>query len=332
MPTLSPLELRNKIFDAIKLSGWQAFPVSASAQQPYKLLLFPNDNEPGLALNVYIWNVTHGGKGRDPNEYRIQMHGKEIQQPPDYVSLLLGWWDDGSVFVGYDIEAHGGKLAKSPSAQVRIETLRDAAHGGMAAQTKDNEIVVAFRPELFVDYVLSHGSLHTFGKTEESITFLNEVMNPDRKADESLFEEVAEPRRVVARTINKKVRDVSFQRRVLTAYSNQCAFCGLQMRLVDAGHILPVASEGSTDDTHNGMCMCPLHHRAYDAGIITISDEYETLTSARRLRDLRDLGLDSGMDEFVGNLKAIIHVPPDKRDRPHRDFVRKANRLRGWET
>src|ERR1700761_5831237 len=64
-----------------------------------------------LLVQVYIWNITHGGKNRSADEYRIQATGvSQFNPKANARNLVLGWWDDIGVFAGWDIRQHRGPL------------------------------------------------------------------------------------------------------------------------------------------------------------------------------------------------------------------------------
>lgn len=181
----------------------------------------------------------------------------------------------------------------------------------------DDEIAVAFRPDFFVDYVTNLESIHNFGESALDVKTLENVV--EKTSDETFnindadIEQISIPRQSVARTVTQKIRQAGFKRRVLTAYSNQCAFCSIQLKLIDAAHIVPVAQPDSTDFTSNGISLCPLHHRAYDNSLITINENYETLINEDKLDNLRTIGHDGGMKKFIDDLRPIIHIPPAKK-------------------
>ena len=286
-------------------------------------------------LRIYIWNLTHGGKTRSRDEYRIQVKVDRFEQVSGQKTLVLGWSDELGVFAGFDVRKHSGRLGYSSSIQVSLETLRKATINGISAHDKGNrEVAVAFLPEFFADYVRNLELLHDFGESAQDLsaleTVLEQVADEEQVFDEGEIDRFSVKRRTVVRTITQRVREASFQRRVLTAYSSQCAFCSLQLKLVDAAHIVPVAQEDSTDETSNGMTLCSLHHRAYDNALITIDESFQTLVNRRKMDYLRDIGHDGGMEQFVRNLRPIIYLPPAARDRPHRDYIRQSNQLRGW--
>jgi putative restriction endonuclease len=84
----------------------------------------------------------------------------------------------------------------------------------------------------------------------------------------------------------RRVRDKTFRELVLRAYGYQCAVCGLDTRLdgravgLDAAHVHWHANFGP-DVVENGLCLCPLHHKALDLGLIGLSEERILLVSSR---------------------------------------------------
>ncbi len=126
------------------------------------------------------------------------------------------------------------------------------------------------------------------------------------------------------------MREKSFTKRILTAYGNQCAFSGMQLKLVDAAHILPVSEPTSTDDTSNGIALSALYHRAFDRGLVTLNEQYQIIVHDKKLEQLKEIGFDGGINTFKDLLRPIIIVPPAVNDRPNANFITEANRLRGW--
>ncbi|MFZ1043507.1 MAG: HNH endonuclease [Anaerolineales bacterium] len=131
--------------------------------------------------------------------------------------------------------------------------------------------------------------------------------------------------------MSKKLRDVSFRKRVLTAYSFHCAACGIQLRLVEAAHIIPVNHDNSTDETRNGLALCALHHKAYDQALITVLDDYFLQVNHNQAAELQKQALSDGLAKFTKDLRPIIVLPPAVSDRPHAEYIRIANSIRGWK-
>jgi putative restriction endonuclease len=160
---------------------------------------------------------------------------------------------------------------------------------------------------------------------------LEEVSEQSLEFNTQLIEQISKQRQVAVIQLNKKLRDTSFKARVLNAYGNKCAFSGLQLKLVDAAHILPVSYDTSTDDTSNGIALSALYHRAYDRGIVTFNEQYQTIVNTAEMKKLKEIGFDGGMDRFIKDLRPIINVPPAITDRPNINFIKEANQLRGWK-
>ena len=80
------------------------------------------------------------------------------------------------------------------------------------------------------------------------------------------------------------VRSAGFRQAVMQIYDYTCAVCALNIRassgesVTDAAHIIPF-SVSYNDDIRNGMSLCKLHHWAFDAGLISVSETYQVIVS-----------------------------------------------------
>jgi putative restriction endonuclease len=139
-------------------------------------------------------------------------------------------------------------------------------------------------------------------------------------------------RRRSVRTYNQLRREASFAARVLSVYGNRCAICGVQLRLLDAAHIVPVGLPGSTDETKNGIALCPTHHRSFDRGLIGITPEYRIELNGPKLAEMRRLGLIDGLEEFKtwSRVGDRIHLPDLATLRPDPEYLRRGLRTRGF--
>lgn len=71
-------------------------------------------------------------------------------------------------------------------------------------------------------------------------------------------------------TVQRRLHQPVFRRRVLTAYRSACALCNLRHEnLLDAAHIKE-DSDGGEPVVPNGVAMCAIHHRAFDGNVIGI--------------------------------------------------------------
>ena len=311
-----------EVFGAILESGWT--PLLIERTHPF-LVRASNPDGARLDLRVYIWNCTPGGANRSPDEFRIQFTSTVPVVDPHATTLLLGWHDENATFIAWDISKHDGQASNSPSAQVKEGTIAGANDNAFATQRKDNEVVIAFRPAFFMDYARARSSLHATGAAEADTALLNHL--PALTDAEIDGVGNAERRRVI-RMIATRFRARDFRDRVLSAYGHSCAFCRVQLSLLDAAHILPVAAPGSTDEIVNGVALCKIHHFAYDAKLVSFSVNYEIQVSAARLAELA--GRHGGLRAFRTALGTTLSLPARVADHPRPSYIRASRRIRGW--
>lgn len=78
------------------------------------------------------------------------------------------------------------------------------------------------------------------------------------------------------------VRNNVFKKEVPKIYDNTCCISGMRVdsidniSMIDACHIIPF-SESYNDTITNGIALCPNLHRAFDRGMISISDNYKVI-------------------------------------------------------
>ncbi|MEV5507701.1 phosphorothioated DNA-binding restriction endonuclease [Streptomyces orinoci] len=84
----------------------------------------------------------------------------------------------------------------------------------------------------------------------------------------------------------RRQRDRRMRELVLTAYEYRCAFCGYDGRIgampvgLEAAHVR-WWSFGGPDDVENGLCLCSLHHKLFDKGVLGVGDGHRILVSQR---------------------------------------------------
>jgi putative restriction endonuclease len=142
------------------------------------------------------------------------------------------------------------------------------------------------------------------------------------------LESVTKKRQKIISRISRLAREGNFRQQVLNAYGNRCAVTRMQLRLVEAAHILPVGAEGSTDNIQNGLALSPTYHRAFDKGLIYLDDNLVMKINPQKELQLVTLSLDGGLPDFKGFLSNRIHLPYDKRQWPEPKIIRKANEYR----
>jgi predicted restriction endonuclease len=70
-----------------------------------------------------------------------------------------------------------------------------------------------------------------------------------------------------------------FRRAVLAGYDCACCVCGIDIRsLLTASHIKPWSVDESVrTDPENGLCLCAIHDRAFDRGLLAVSEELRVI-------------------------------------------------------
>ncbi|SFG68732.1 phosphorothioated DNA-binding restriction endonuclease [Neptunomonas qingdaonensis] len=108
-----------------------------------------------------------------------------------------------------------------------------------------------------------------------------------------------------------KKRDPAFRKNILRAYGYKCAICELDLRLdsvtacLDAAHI-KWKQYGGPCDTNNGICLCTLHHRAFDKGAIGFDKDMKIIVSksVNGNKRVKELFFDfEGVDCYLPRLK-----------------------------
>ncbi len=329
MPAINPNVLVNTIIEAIQQSGGTAVYISDSVRtHPRNFLV----NHFGSTYNIwiYIWTLTHGGRVSLPDEYRIQMTSvsSPLQLNPNGLTVLMGYHPDLQMFAGFDLSKHRTFTTGSPSVQIDISALHDALQNGLSFVIKDNdEIAVGVRPDQFISYCINAEQLHLYGAETQLSTILNRAVELQTIPEIDISSLTSERRRIVD-SISRFSRDANFRRTVLNAYENRCAVTRAQLKLVDAAHILPVASQDSSDHITNGIALSPTLHRAYDNCLIYLDENYFIRLNEEKANELRTLQLDGGLGQFSALLNTRIHLPHDNLQRPNINYIRLANRFR----
>lgn len=116
------------------------------------------------------------------------------------------------------------------------------------------------------------------GRSEEAFRSL---ALPPTSADE----ELELPQGSTEAFVSRPMRLVQsfFRRSVLTSYGYKCSFCCLAVKtLLNASHIIPwKVSVERRADPRNGLCLCSLHDRAFDRGLMSIDKNWNVLVSKR---------------------------------------------------
>ncbi|KNE83055.1 MULTISPECIES: phosphorothioated DNA-binding restriction endonuclease [Streptomyces] len=121
----------------------------------------------------------------------------------------------------------------------------------------------------------------------------------------------------------RRQRDRRMRQLVLTAYEYRCAFCGYDGRIgavpvgLEAAHVRWWAF-GGPDEIDNGLCLCALHHKLFDKGVLGVGYDQRILVSQRFV------GHSPAAREHVTALAGRPLIGPQPGSRPpaaaHRDW------------
>jgi putative restriction endonuclease len=113
-------------------------------------------------------------------------------------------------------------------------------------------------------------------------------------------------------------RDPNFRPKVLTAYEYQCAICGFSLRLgtvpiaLEAAHIKWHQAKGP-ETVNNGLALCCLHHKLFDLGAFTLSENYCVEAS--------ELINSEGKNTILDYHGKEIFIPPNPERRPTLEYL-----------
>ncbi len=111
------------------------------------------------------------------------------------------------------------------------------------------------------------------------------------------------------------VRNGNFKKFIPMVYDSKCSFTGMRTitpfnhTLVDACHIVPFSTT-QDDSIGNGLALSPTMHRAFDAGLISVDQDYRILVSDVVIEDK-----DSPYS-LSSLAKQMIFLPSDERFYP----------------
>lgn len=97
--------------------------------------------------------------------------------------------------------------------------------------------------------------------------------------------------------IEARIGQGFFRQAVLSAYDFKCCITGLAVReLLIASHIIPWRDDKTIRlNPRNGLCLSALHDRAFDCGLIAISDDLRVLISSKIRKVESDSYLNSAL-------------------------------------
>lgn len=101
----------------------------------------------------------------------------------------------------------------------------------------------------------------------------------------------------VERSVKVRLGQRFFRASIIANYRECCCICGLPLKeLLVASHIIPWKDrEDLRLNPSNGLCLCALHDRAFDRGLLTIDIDYTVLISPLVYRHLSQEAVKNGL-------------------------------------
>jgi putative restriction endonuclease len=127
-----------------------------------------------------------------------------------------------------------------------------------------------------------------FIRNKEELLFESEriLANLEHKTLETKFAEILSGTENLSgetkvREVKTRVNQNAFRQIVLANYSSKCAITGVDIpELLIASHIIPWSqNEQERLNPENGICFSALYDKAFDKGLIGISEDYQILIS-----------------------------------------------------
>ncbi len=143
----------------------------------------------------------------------------------------------------------------------------------------------------------------------------NIVNDLELENDELLPEDFTGETRQVLTT--QRIKQHFFRRAVLSSYRGRCCMSGLsEPRLLIASHIVPWSIDKVNRlNPSNGLCLSAIHDRAFDKGLITLTDDFKIVVSEELKRK---------NEPFVMEVLLPLHgrtIEPPERFAPQAEFV-----------
>lgn len=335
MPGIPFPELAQKFVAALELAGATVILASPLDRRP--LMVSVVVGETTYRLEVYLWTITPGGKGRGrPRERRIQRTsmGSGFVLKPGIKTIMGGWNEETGTFAFWDVRRHLTDSA-SPSSQIDLDTLENAHLHGMATQHKllpeGEEVAIAVQHDYLLWYVENFDDIYECAtEIADAAVLVDDTPEKQREFIDSGSDEGAQARRHKLVEVVQTFRDARFRPQVLHAYGFRCALTDIALRLVDAAHIVPVSDPTSTDHPNNGIALMPLLHRAYDSGLLGLLPGGKTAINARIVQRLTDEKLHDGLPTLRQLIRPVARMPALQEFYPPADYFLRGLKARGW--
>lgn len=321
---LNPSDLKYLLIDSLRLYSDNV--VFIDGNNPYRFSINKK------TFYVLIKNVHESGDGRpNQDECRIQVaksgnFNQALSSQTDVI--VLGYFADEKVFTAWNPYLMRDRFNQRATISLysRFSVQKKAVVDKIAAYRDTNgQSVLSFLPDYLGLYLENLSTIHLLNDAE-----LQELVNKsDSLNDQDQNGGFESPEGHLTITHTRFKRDPRFKTIVYEAYKNRCAMCGIQLELVEAAHIVPHSQEKGTDEITNGICLCALHHTAYDRSLIYFDEEFNIKINESKMEYLEKVGLDSGFRKFASLAFEKIQLPINHTLTPNIENIKIANQTRG---
>jgi len=317
----------DRIFRLAALVGNDVLEIE-DVQSGWPALATLHSDDGSLRLALFVGGVGLSHRGRDDVERRFQNPGdsRPLVSVAGRVSVLLGLWEEDRhltvtrpIVVMVDAARREGHETRW-SAFTPVSTLTDALATGWATHVSDSdELIRCLVPALLPAAIAAdlEGVELEEPLVQTAVEASGLLEASDGAAAPDIGDSSAERARRAAYSL---VRDAKFSGRVLNAYDQRCAMCGLGLRLVQGAHIYPASAPGSPDQPWNGLSLCANHHLAFDRYLVAVNPQDLSIVFHQDVLDAA-LSDPSAQALIDGTLTTLRGCEPNAR--PHPDMFRR---------
>lgn len=321
---LDTKDLKYLLIDSLRL--YSSNVIFLDGNNPYRFSI--NKKE----FYVLIKNTHESGANRDnQDECRIQISkSKNFNAALSSKNkvVVLGYYADKKVFTAWNPYLLKNRFNEKATISVysRFSIQDNASVDGIGLYVDNNDHhIISFKPQYLGLYLENIDSVHLL--SEIDLLKLAETSDNLNDYEDDGYLEIDGQKFNITHT--HKVRDPKFRRIVYEAYKFRCAMCGIQLQLIEAAHIVPHGHEKGTDDIGNGICLCALHHTAYDKSLIYFDKNLNIKINQEKLDYLNRIRMDSGFNKLEKLHFPKIELPDNQILRPNIDNIHLANTIRG---
>jgi len=319
-------DLKFLLIDSLK--SYSEDVVYISGNNPY---LFNINRKPTY---ICIKNIHSSGIGRtNPDECRIQ-----IGRTKEFLSaknsglhvFFFGYYLKYNVFTAWNPFQLTKRINEKSVVSVysRFSTQKKASDDGISVyEDEKHQKIISFKPEYLGLYLENFKIIH---QSDEVV--LKGLIKKSDDADSTESNRgitVEVDRKKFTITHKRFKRDGLFKKIIYDSYSHRCAICGIQLELIEAAHIIPHSHDQGNDDPRNGVCLCSLHHKAYDSGLIYFDENYNLKLNQEKVDYLEKTKKDGGIQKFIKMQYEKLLLPESYLHRPSSEYIKIANKIRG---